>query len=197
MTTHPVQFTVEPAANMERLPVAIRLALMLALGALGLSSLYWLLYLALPAVAALLISQKSGERYLAEDAPREARALAWLASAYAYLWLLTDEFPTGGKPGAVELHVEPCGEPRAASALWRLLYSLPALLVLAVLSMIAGLLWVVAAVVVLVARRTPRFIADFFVLTLRYQFRLAAYHLSMVDRYPSLQEAGAPREIVP
>jgi hypothetical protein len=30
-------------------------------------------------------------------------------------------------------------------------------------------------------------------LTLRYQFRLLAYHLSLVDRYPTVHEEGATR----
>jgi hypothetical protein len=75
-----------------------------------------------------------------------------------------------------------------ASALTRLVTSLPALLVLALLSVVAGLLWIVAAVTVLVRERVPAGIARFIAIVLRYQFRLVAYHLSLVDRYPSLQE---------
>jgi len=46
----------------------------------------------------------------------------------------------------------------------------------------------VAALFVLVRERVPGGIARFIVAMLRYQFRLVAYHLSLVDRYPSLQE---------
>jgi hypothetical protein len=174
---------------MERVQVVVRLVLMVALGALGYSSLYWVLYLALPAIAALLVSSKGPERYLAEDAPRIIRGLTWLAAAYAYLWMLTDAVPTGKSSGDVELEVETGGTPTARSALLRLVYSFPALILLALLSMLGTLLGLVGAICILVSRRLPHAIFSFLSLTLRYQFRLAAYHLSLVDRYPSFEEA--------
>ena len=90
------------------------------------------------------------------------------------------------------LHIEPAGTPTPASALLRLLTSIPALLLLALMSFAATVLWVVAALVILVRARPSVALSDFLALTLRYQFRLVAYHVSVVDRYPSL--AGAPVE---
>jgi hypothetical protein len=186
--THPVEFTVSPPAEQERVHVAIRLVLLLALGAIGCSSLYWLLYLLLPALAALLIAGHGAARYLADDAPGAVRALRWLASAYAYLWLLSDAPPLAESS---PLELEPGGAPTAGSALARLVYSLPALVVLAILSFVAGFAWIIGALAILVRRRQPRAIAAFLALTLRYQFRLIAYHLSLVDRYPSLADTPA------
>lgn len=189
-TTHPVQLRVEPAPRLMRIHVVIRLVLLAALGTLGCSSLYWLLYLAIPAGVALALSQTGSERYLAQSAPRIARVLGWLAGAYAYLWLLTDELPSTApdpeRPSPVALAIDFGGTPTIGAALLRLVYSLPALVVLAILSFAATILWVVAAIWILVAERAPAGLADFFALTLRYQFRLIAYHLSLVDRYPSL-----------
>lgn len=189
-TTHPVHLRVEPAARLQRIHVLIRLVLLVALGALGGSSLYWLLYLALPAAVALAVSQAGSERYLAESGPRIARLLRWLAGAYAYLWLLTDAVPSTEpneeRPSPVALEIEFGGAPTVGSALLRIVYSLPALILLSILSFAATILWIVAAIWILVAQRTPAGLADFFALTLRYQFRLIAYHLSLVDRYPSL-----------
>src|SRR6185503_15779715 len=119
-TRHPVQLHVERRPEARRVHVVTRAALLLALGAVGTSSLYWVLYLALPALAALVIIQKGGERALAEDAPRTVRVLRWLASAYAYLWLLTDALPTR-QGGPVELSIEPGAPPTPTSALLRLL----------------------------------------------------------------------------
>jgi hypothetical protein len=189
-TTHPIQLSVEPPAQMQRVHVAIRLLLLLALAAIGNSSVYWLLYLVLPAVAALLIAQKGGDRYLREDEPGIARALRWLAGAYAYLWLLTDELPTRGGT-AIELKVEPGSPPSATSALSRIVLSLPALLLLALLSIAACIAWLIGAAAILIRGSVPAGVADFLATTLRYQFRLIAYHLSLTDRYPSLEEAGA------
>lgn len=184
-TTHAFDFTVERPPRMQRVHVLIRLLLLMAIGAVGTSSIYWLLYLALPAVAALLIANRGGQRYLADTVPTATRALAFLVRLYAYLWLLTDAFPPREAPEAARLALTPGPPPTTKSALLRLIYSIPALLVLSVLSMVAGILWVVGALFILVVARVPRVIGDFLETTLRYQFRLVAYHFSLVEEYPS------------
>ncbi len=70
MLSHPVHFRVVFPEQMNRIHVIIRLVLLAAIGAAGCSSLYWLLFLGLPALAALFIVQKGAPRYLEEDAPR-------------------------------------------------------------------------------------------------------------------------------
>jgi hypothetical protein len=162
----------------------IRVALWLALGALGCSSVYWIAYLALPALAALVILQRGGEAYMAETAPRIVRVLRWMAAAYAYLWLLTDAVPDAQTDGPVVLEVKMGGSPSASSALLRLGLSLPALLLLVLTSFLAGALWIGAAVLVLLSEKVPAGVVDFLAATLRYQFRLVAYHLPLVERYP-------------
>jgi hypothetical protein len=188
MSPHPVRFQVEPS-RLARVHVVIRLALLAALAAIGCSSVYWLLYLAVPAVAALLVSRDRAERYLGDDAPGVIRVLRWLAGAYAYLWLLTDAMPTSEVGGPVELAVEVGGKPTANSALLRLVTSLPALLLLAILSMAAAMLWIVGAVTILATERVPAAITGFISMKLRYQFRFVAYHLSLVDAYPVLADS--------
>ena len=183
----PVSLRIERPARLARAHVVIRLLMLLALGAVG-CSLYWLLYFALPAMAALLVAQKGGERYLAEDAPRITRVLRLLAAICAYLWLLTDQFPTGGAPTAVLLEIVPSGTPTLRSTLLRLVTSLPALLLLALMSMVAALWWLIGALFILVREQLPSSVADVLAMTLRYQLRLVAYHLSLVDAYPSTVE---------
>lgn len=190
MTRQPVQFRVE-SAPMSRTQVVVRVVLLLALATVGCSSLYWLLYLALPAIAALIISRDGAEGYLANHAPRIVRVLRWAAAAYAYLWLLTDDVPSANGDGPVELTVDAGGSPTVSSALRRLLTSLPALLLLAALSMIAAVLWVIGALAILATRRVPTAIAEFVAMKVGYQFRLVAYHLSLVDAYPSLADLRA------
>jgi hypothetical protein len=194
MDPDPIQLRLEHATQMDRAQVVIRLILLFALGAVGCSSVYWLLYLALPALAAMRISHTTAQRYLADDGPRIARALKWLAGAYAYLWLLTDAPPSSAHESVVDLDVNPGGAPTASTALLRLITSVPALLILGIFSVMAGLLWPIGAVFVLVGRRLPGVLFDFFALMLRGQFRCIAYHLSLVDRYPSFEERIATRE---
>jgi hypothetical protein len=186
MLAHPVHLEIEHPKRTARIHVVTRLALLAAFAALGCSGLYWFLYLALPALAALGVLRKSGDRYLAEDAPRIVRVLRWFASAYAYLWLLTDVLPTADG-GPVDLRVEASGHPTAVSALLRLVFSVPALVLLALLSAAAGILWLVGAVLILIRERIPGAVVDFLAFTLRFQFQLIAYHLSLVEAYPSVR----------
>jgi len=197
MTTnvHPIRFRIEQPARMERIHVLIRLLLLVALGALSWSSLYWALYVGLPAYAALLISQNGAGRFLEEDAPRLTRVIRWVAAASAYLWLLTDEFPTTAAARTVELEIHAAGKPDARSALLRLLYSLPALVLAVLLSFAAGFLWVIGAVAILVRQRVPGAVADFLTAILCYRIRLLGYHLSVVDRYPTFDESQAASEL--
>ena len=191
MMNHPVGFHVEPS-RMEPIHVVIRLALLAAFSAVGCSSLYWLLFLVVPAIVALLVSQKGSARYLAEDAPGIVGALVWLARAYAYLWLLTDRFPTLKDDSPVDVDIETGGAPTPGSALLRVVYSLPALVLAAILSLAAGILWVIGAIAVLFTRRLPAWVGDFLAMTLRFDLRLAAYHLSIVAAYPSLDAPALP-----
>jgi hypothetical protein len=190
MSPHPIRFQVPAAPGRERIQIAVRLVLLVALAAIGCSSVYWLAYLATPAVVALFVLQEGSQRYLSERAPVLVRALRWLAGAYAYLWLLTDALP-GASDHPVSFEVELGGNPSASSALGRLILSLPAVVVWMVLSFAAGLLWFAAALCVLASERVPAALSDFIEATLRYQFRLVAYHLSLVDRYPSFEMPSA------
>jgi hypothetical protein len=187
---HPVHLYVQREERPGRIHVVVRLVLLAAVGAVGCGPIYWVAYLAAPALVALAILHRGAGRYLAEDAPRLARGLRWLAAGLAYLSLLTDA-PPAIEPGPVELGVESTGEPTPPSALLRLVTSVPALIVVALLSIVAVPCWVVGAACILVSRRLPSFIGDFLTLTLRTELRLAAYHLSLVDVYPSLSESPA------
>lgn len=188
---HPVQFRVEASPQRARISVVIRLALLIAIGLIGCGAVYWLLYFSIPALVALVVLQRGAEHYEGEVAPRIVRVLRWLAGAYAYLWMLTEVLPTADPGGPVDLEVELTTRmPTASSCLLRLLSSLPALLLGAILSLASAVLWVIAAIAILITEQMPGWIVDFLMLTLRYQSRLAAYHLSLVDRYPSFEESS-------
>jgi hypothetical protein len=187
MFDHPVQLDVQLPGRTARVHVLTRLALLIAVGTLGISALYGALYLGLPALVSLAVAQKGSETYRTRYAPKVVTVLRWFAAAYGFMWMLTDVLPTAqGSP--VDLRVEVSGQPTVGSSLLRLITSLPALLLLTILSAAASLLWIVAALFVVARERMPEGIARFIAATLRYQFRLVAYHLSLIDRYPSLQD---------
>jgi hypothetical protein len=197
MITHPIQLEVASATSLKRIHLVVRLVLLSALGAIGCSSLYWFLYLGLPALAAVRILQNGGTRYVSEDGAVISRVLGWLAAGYAYLWLLTDAFPNSDMPGPVTLRIRAQGEPTAGSALGRLVTSVPALVLLVLLSFLASAVWILCALSILLRETASVALREFLRLTLSYQFRLIAYHLSLVDRYPSLGDAAVRPESEP
>jgi hypothetical protein len=181
---------VQRPTRMRRAHVLLRLVILLLVGSACWSSLYWLLYLGLPVIAALLVWPEK-DAYLGGDAVSIARLLRWVAAAYAYLALLTDAFPTSEAEGPVTLEIQRSGAPTVASALSRIVTSIPALLVLAVVTMVAGLVWVAGAVAILVYGQLPDPIAGFLSMALQYRMRFLAYHLSLVETYPSLVDVPA------
>ncbi|HEU4577503.1 MAG TPA: hypothetical protein VFS67_04560 [Polyangiaceae bacterium] len=71
MIPHPVALRVSGAPPRERVHLALRLLLLVALGTIGCSTVYWLAYLMLPALAALLIAYHLSlvDRYPAFELP--------------------------------------------------------------------------------------------------------------------------------
>jgi hypothetical protein len=62
---------------------------------------------------------------------------------------------------------------------------------------VAAVLWVLGALAILATGRLPTPIAEFITMKLAYQFRLIAYHLSLVDAYPSLADVRARHDARP
>jgi len=176
-----VTLDVERPQRFDRVQVVLRLALLVLVGWIG--HPVGLLWLGLPLVAAVLVSQKGGQRYLDEDGPTVTRVLNWILDLVAYLVLLTDELPGQGKH-PVRLQIERSGSPTVGSALLRLLYAIPSLIVLAILTFVSGIIWVIAAILVLIDENYPEGLWRFQLGLVRWEARLLAYLASLVDRYP-------------
>jgi len=187
MAAHPVSLRVERSDRVSRVQVLIRVLLAVAVTSFGLSSIFWLLYLEVPAFVALAIRHRGREHYLSQVAPRLVAGLRWLAGAFAYLCLLTDALPSTGA-GPVDLRVEIGSTATPGAALARLILALPALCLVAVLACGGAFAWLFTVAWTLATGRVPGLFADFFEMLVRTQLRLCAYHLCLVDRYPSLDE---------
>ena len=177
----PVTFDVERPPGFQRAHVFLRVALLVVIGWIG--HPVGLLWLGLPAVAAILVSQKGGQRYLEQDGPTVTRALTWLLGLVAYLALLTDRLPGRGEQ-PVRFRVERSGSPTVRSALLRILYAIPSLIVLAILTFVGAIVWVIAVVLVLVGEQYPAGLWRFLLGIVRWEACLLAYLVSLVDRYP-------------
>lgn len=185
--SHPVTVHVARAAHFDRAQALVRLLVMIVVPALVGHFGSGLLYFGLPALAAILIAQAGGAAYLRDWAPRMTRVFEWATAFFAWLWMLTDRFPYDHPEHEVRITVVPHGEPTVGTALLRLLFSLPAMIVAAVLSLVAALVWILALVSILATEHYPHAFFDFLQLVLRYELRVVAYHLSLVDRYPTFE----------
>jgi len=158
---------------------------MVVLGLIGISAgwVFLLLYLALPVTTAVIVDTKGAEHYLGRTAPVIARLVRWLLSFEAYMGFLLDRFPTD-EDSMVRFEVTPSGTPTPRGALLRLLTSFPEALISLVLGVVAGIVWCLSAVCVLVFERVPWSFLSFQRGLLRWQARLFAYHASLVDVPP-------------
>jgi hypothetical protein len=179
--SYPVAFDVERPPTFQRAHVFLRLALLVVIGWIG--HPLGLLWLGLPVVAAILVSQKGGRRYVDEDGPKVTRVLSWLVGLAAYLALLTDRLPgQGAEP--VRFQVERSGSPTVGSALLRILYAIPSLIAFAILAFVGAIVWVIAAILVLADEGYPEGLWQFQRGIVRWEACLLAYLASLVDRYP-------------
>jgi hypothetical protein len=177
----PVTFDVERPPVFQRAHVFLRVALLVVVGWIG--HPFGLLWLGLPVVAAILVSQKGGQRYLDESGGAVTSALNWILDLVAYLALLTDRLPGAGEH-PVRFQVERSGSPTVGSSLLRILYAIPSVIVLAILAIVGAIVWVIAAVMVLVNESYPGSLWRFLLGLVRWEACLLAYLASLVDRYP-------------
>lgn len=186
MNGQPIVFGIERPASFERTQLIIRLAL---LGVVGwVTHPIGLLWFAIPAVAAALIAQKGGRRYLDENGPTVVSALNWLLDLIAYLALLTDRLP-GSDRHAVRFEVVRSGSPTAESALRRIVSAVPKVIGLALLTFFGGIVWVIAMIAVLVTGTYPESLWRFLHDIVQRQACLFAYLASLVASYPAAVEA--------
>ena len=191
----PVTFEVERSPVFQRAHVFLRVALLVVVGWIG--HPFGLLWLGLPVVAAILVSQKGGQRYLDENGPTLTRVLNWILDLVAYLALLTDRLP-GERGHPVRFQVERSGSPMLGSALLRVLYAIPSLIVLAILAFVGAIVWVIAVVLVLLNERYPESLWRSLLGLVRWEARLLAYLASLVDRYPPFTlETGSVPPVAP
>jgi Domain of unknown function (DUF4389) len=177
----PVVFDLERPPAFRREHVLLRIALLVVIGWIG--HPLGLLWVGIPVVAAILVAQKGGQRYLDVNGPTVTRALNWILDVTAYVALLTDRLPAPGEH-PVRFEVERSGAPTTGSAILRILYVIPSLIVFAFLMLIGSILWVIAVISVLVNERYPATIWCFFRGLLRWEACVFAYLASLVDRYP-------------
>jgi hypothetical protein len=187
MRDHPVHLAIEPSERFTRLQLLIRLLAFVVLGMLGLSlgGLFVAAYLVLPAIAAVrLTGRRDAARYLERDGPRLIAALRWFTAVYAWFGLATDKLPLRSPEETMRLEVRSTGRPTPGTALLRIVLGLPSALVLALLGVMGWLVWLWAALTVLVRERVGEGALSFLIGMQRWAVRLLVYQASLVEEYP-------------
>jgi Domain of unknown function (DUF4389) len=194
VTAYPVTFELERPETMGRAHVFLRiLILVLASWIAGSGGGFGLVYLGLPAVAAILIAQKDGERYLTDDGDRVTGWVAFIVGVLAYLAFLTDELP-GGSKQPIRLEVARSGSPTVGSALLRIIKAIPSVIVLALISIVSSIVGLIAGVWILVGEHYPERLWTFQSGVIRWQARLLAYLASLTETYPPFSFDSGPHE---
>ncbi len=193
---YPVTFDIQPPERFQKPHVFIRILIVVILcllaGAIG-----WFLgavYLIFPVLAAIMISQKGAEQFLAESESNLTKWLRYVVAVYAYMGCLTDRLPNEEPTETFQLSVQPGGSPTAGSALLRIIYGIPSAIVLAIISLAFIVVLPVAVISILINETVPDWAYSFTRGYMRWEARLLAYMSSLVDEYPpfSFESGGAP-----
>lgn len=194
MKAYPLRYHLERPPTYSRVQLLVRLLAFCVLGMLGTSfgSLFALGYLALPVFAAIRLASRDPALYAREDGPRILTGLRWLAAVAAWTALVAETLPAREPSETLSLELDGFTHPTPTTAMWRLIRGIPSALVLAVLGAIGVLVWLWAALTILVDRRVGARAFWYLSGLQRWSIRLLAYQASLVDEYPpfSLDEVG-------
>ena len=200
MAAYGATFDIDHQATYDRTQVVIRILIVLVLSILA-GALGWVsgaLYLGIPVLAAILISQKGAKQYHAESEENMTLWLRYIVAFYAYLGLLTDKLPNEDPRQTLRFDVAPAGDPTAGGVLVRIITAIPHAIVLALLSIVAAVLIVIAAIMILVNESYPEGIFNFLRGYLRWQVRVYAYLAGLVQEYPPFAlDTGPESPVVP
>lgn len=186
---YPVTFDIQPPTQeFDKGQVALRIVLVVFLGWI-LNSIVGAAYIALPIVAAVLISQRGAQEYLAGAEENATKWLRYIMGFYSYVALASDELPLD-HPERVGLRVQPTGSPTVGSALLRIILIIPHWFVLGILGFAFFFVWIIAAVSILLNGVYPAWAFDFIRGYLRWTARVLAYMASLVDEYPPFSFEG-------
>jgi hypothetical protein len=117
---------------------------------------------------------------------------------YAWFSLVTDRLPTRDPSETVALEVDATmSPPTPGAALLRVLTGLPSALALAVLAWIGGVVWVIAAILVLIKQSFGDWAYDYLAGLQRWTARLLVYQAALVETYPPFSFAEQPRGELP
>lgn len=187
MTHYPVQYHAKYPQRFSVVQLALRLVVFIVLGVLGVSFglLFLVLYLGLPAFAAIRIQSGGHERYLNLDGPNIVGMLRWVAAVCAWTGLVVDRLPQRDPAELVALSVvHGHGQPTPGTALARVVTGLPSALFLVIVGFVACFVWLWAALSILFTHHVGPKAHAFLEGVQRLCLRLLVYQASLVESAP-------------
>jgi hypothetical protein len=182
---YPVTFDVQMPKEFDKAQVVLRILIVLVLALLQIANIvFGGAYIVLPVIAAVVISQKGGQKYLEEAQSGPVRWLRYIMMFYAYMAIATDKLQTEDPEEVIKLNVTPTGSPSVGNALLRIILAIPHAIVLAIIGVVFAIVWIISAVSILMNGTSPGWAEDFIRGYLRWNARLFAYMASLVDEYP-------------
>jgi hypothetical protein len=195
---YPATFDVPTPTQFDKAQVALRIAIVVVLAILQVGNLvFGGAYLILPILAAVMISQKGSEKYIAEAETGPVRWLRFLVMFYSYMALATDKLSTDDPNQVVQLNVRASGKPTVGSALLRIILAIPHGIILAIIGIAFGIVWIISAISILINGNYPEWAFNFIRGYLRWTARVFAYLASLVDEYPPFSFANGDDATVP
>lgn len=186
-----------PTHEFDKAQILLRILIIVVVSWLA-SWVFGAAYWVLPIIAAVMIAQKGATQYLAEAEQGPVRWIRYLMGAYSYIALATDKLPFDN-PDDVNVQVQPGGAPTVGSSLLRIILAIPHAIVLGIVGIAFVVVWIVAAISILINGTYPEWAFDFIRGYLRWNARLLAYMASLVDEYPpfSFSDGAAPATASP
>jgi len=180
---YPATFDVAaPTGPLDKGQVVLRIVIVVVIGWLAnwiLGAAYWVL----PILAAVMISQKGAEQYLAGAEKGPVRWIRYLMGFFTYISLASDKLPFDD-PDSVNVQVRTAGSPTVGSALLRIILGIPHAFVLGILGIAFVVVWIISAISILINGTYPDWAFSFIRGYLRWNARVLAYMASLVDEYP-------------
>jgi len=182
---YPATFDIQPPQQFDKAQVALRILIIFVLIFFQVGSIvFGGAYLVLPVIAAILISQKGAQQYLADAQTGPVKWLRFLMMFYSYMALATDKLSTQEPETIVRLEVQPGGSPTVGNALLRIILAIPHAIILGFIGIAFAVVWLISAISILASGSCPEWASNFIRGYLRWNARLLAYMASLVDEYP-------------
>lgn len=193
---YPVSYNIAQPEKFQRIQIALRFIIVLLFWLIGpLAYIFSVVYLLIPFISAILISQKGSERFLLESNSNITKWLSYFIGFQTYLVLLTDKMPIEAPSTIFQLKVQPSGKPTIGDPLFRIILTLPHFIVLGIVGIPFIVFYPLASIFVLATETYPEFLFSYFRGYIRWTTRVYFYLAAVVEEYPPFSFGDGTKKV--